>query len=121
MLPEKSNLVLHTIFKSATSIDIEVTDRVVFHFCKSSKNLGSLFKRFKRDPRIIITDLEEDRTSDMACIFDRPVFIPPDNDPGTGFVHITFWHEPCEGIIRIWGIHKGNRARFSYNGDLMRR
>ena len=88
MLPEKSNLVLHTIFKSATSIDIEVTDRVVFHFCKSSKNLGSLFKRFKRDPRIIITDLEEDRTSDMACIFDRPVFIPPDNDPGTGFVHI---------------------------------
>jgi hypothetical protein len=46
---EKGDLIPHSLLEPVTGVDIKMSERVVFHLCEISQNMGRFLYRSDRD------------------------------------------------------------------------
>ncbi len=87
ILPKKRDLIINSGFKVAPTVDIEVANGIVYYFCQSSQSFSGLLNDSQRKCDVIITCLDQDMTTNFVYLTERPIFIHPYTDAGTGLVH----------------------------------
>jgi hypothetical protein len=74
---EEIKLLPHASFKVVSHIDVKVPDGVMFNFRVFPQHFLSFFHSGFRHYTVMITYLEQDRTTHVPGVLERPVFVPP--------------------------------------------
>ena len=105
MLLKEFKLITYAFFEVIAEIDIKVADWIMLYLCIVSQLCFGFFSGAYWGYGVKITYLEQDRATDVAGMFNRPIFVSPNNDTRTGFIDKTLRYEFAERVIRIWRRH----------------